>query len=213
MTAKIFTVAQQKGGAGKTTLAAHLAVAWTAAGKSVAVVDIDPQMSLTYWYRLRERRGGDAGAGLLVNQIKGWRVRNEAERLAQQHDIVVIDSPPHMETEARAAVRAANLVVVPVQPSPMDVWATRPTLDLAEEERRAIAIVLNRVPPRARLTDDMLAEIEDFDVTVTQARIGNRVVFASALAQGRAVGEMQPKGRAAAEIGALADELLGLVGT
>lgn len=212
MTAKIFTVAQQKGGAGKTTLAAHLAVAWTAAGKSVAVVDIDPQMSLTTWYRLREARTGDAGAGLLVNQIQGWRVRNEAERLAREHDVVVIDSPPHMETEARAAVRAADLVVVPVQPSPMDVWATRPTLDLAAEERRPLAIVLNRVPPRARLNEEMLAEIDGFEATVTEARIGNRVVFAAALADGRAVGEMQPKGRAAAEIGALARELLGLVG-
>ena len=128
MTAKVLTVAQQKGGAGKTTLAAHLAVAFTAARKKVAVVDIDPQQSLTMWYRLREERMGDAGAGLLVNQIKGWRVRNEVQRLAEDHDVVIIDSPPHMETEARVAVRSADLVLVPVQPSPMDVWATQPTL-------------------------------------------------------------------------------------
>ena len=154
MVAKIITVAQQKGGAGKTTLTAHLAVAYTAARKKVAVVDIDPQQSLTMWFRLREERFGDAGAGLLVNPIKGWRVRNEVERLARDHDVVLIDSPPHAETEAKIAVRSADLVVIPVQPSPMDVWATRPTLDLAAGEGTQVLVVLNRVPPRAKLNEE-----------------------------------------------------------
>ena len=79
MAAKVITVAQQKGGAGKTTLAAHLAVAYTAMGRSVAAVDIDPQQSLSMWYRLRGERFGDAGAGLLVNQLQGWRLKNEVE--------------------------------------------------------------------------------------------------------------------------------------
>lgn len=208
MAAKIVTVAQQKGGAGKTTLAAHLAVAFTAAGKSVAVVDIDPQQSLSMWFRLREERLGDAGAGLLVNQITGWRVKNEVERLAREHDVVLIDSPPHAETEARIAIRAAGLVVVPVQPSPMDVWATGPTLELARDEGTAALIVLNRVPPRANLTEEMIAAVKKYGAGLARARIGNRVVFASALSEGRAVGEVQPRGKAAAEIKALAKEIL-----
>lgn len=212
MPATVFTVAQQKGGAGKTTLAAHLAVTWTAAGKSVAVVDIDPQQSLTTWYRLREARQGNAGAGLLVNQIQGWRVRGEVGRLAREHDVVVIDSPPHAETEARVAIRASHLVIVPVQPSPMDVWATRPTLDLAAEERRRVAVVLNRVPPRAKLTEAMREELADFGVTIADSTLGNRVVFAGALAEGLAVAEVQPSGRAAREVKALAKELLRLAG-
>lgn len=207
MAAKIFTVAQQKGGAGKTTLVAHLAVAWTAAGQSVAIVDIDPQMSLTAWYRLRESRWGDAAAGLLVNQISGWRVRKEVERLAASHDVVIVDSPPHAENEARAAVRAADLVIVPVQPSPMDVWATQPTLKLAVDEGTRAVIVLNRVPSRANLTSEMLEAIGALDAPLADTRVGNRVVFASALAEGRAVGEVQPRGRASAEIAALAEEL------
>jgi chromosome partitioning protein len=208
MTAKVFTIAQQKGGAGKTTLAAHLAVAWTAEGKRVAVVDIDPQMSLTAWFRVREAAQGDAGAGLLVNQIKGWRVRAEVEKLAGAHDIVLIDSPPHMETEARVAIRAADLVVIPVQPSPMDVWATQPTLDLAQEEKSNAILVLNRVPPRAKLTEAMQAQIDELGCEQAKATIGNRVVFASALSEGRSVGEISPTGKAAAEIKALAKELL-----
>ncbi|WP_282607119.1 ParA family partition ATPase [Pelagibius sp. Alg239-R121] len=208
MAAKILTVAQQKGGAGKTTITAHLAVAFTAAKKSVAVVDIDPQQSLAMWYRLRAERLGDAGAGLLVSAVKGWRSRAEVEKLARDHDIVLIDSPPHAETEAKIAVRSANLVIVPVQPSPMDVWATKPTLELAQQEKVPAILVLNRVPPRANLIDEMLAEIQTYGAKIAKARIGNRVAFASALAEGRAVGEFQPRGQAASEIRALAKEVL-----
>lgn len=208
MAAKIITVAQQKGGAGKTTLTAHLAVAYTAARKKVAVVDIDPQQSLTMWFRLREERFGDAGAGLLVSQINGWRVRNEVERLAREHEVVLINSPPHAETEAKIAVRSAGLVVIPVQPSPMDVWATRPTLELASAEETPVLLVLNRVPPRAKLNDEMLAEVKGFGAQIAKAQIGNRVVFASALSEGRAVGEVQPSGKAAKEIAGLAKEIL-----
>ena len=208
MAAKIITVAQQKGGAGKTTLTAHLAVAYTAARKKVAVVDIDPQQSLTMWFRLREERFGDAGAGLLVSQINGWRVRNEVERLAREHEVVLIDSPPHAETEAKIAVRSAGLVVIPVQPSPMDVWATRPTLELASAEETPVLLVLNRVPPRAKLNDEMLAEVKGFGAQIAKAQIGNRVVFASALSEGRAVREVQPSGKAAKEIAGLAKEIL-----
>jgi chromosome partitioning protein len=212
MAAKVITIAQQKGGAGKTTLAAHLAVAWTAQKKRVAVVDIDPQQSLSTWFQVREAAQGDARAGLLVNQINGWRVRNEVEKLARDHDIVLIDSPPHAETEARVAVRAAHLVVIPVQPSPMDVWATRPTLELAQEERTPAVLVLNRVPPRANLTERMTEQIADLGADVAKARIGNRVVFAAALSEGRAVGEVQPSGKAAREIKALAKELVRRAG-
>ncbi len=212
MAAKIITVAQQKGGAGKTTLVAHLAVAYTAAGKSVAAVDIDPQQSLAMWYGMREARLGDAGAGLLVSQVKGWRSRGEVEALARGHDVVLVDSPPHAETEARIAIRAADLVVVPVQPSPMDVWATRPTLELAAAEKVPALLVLNRVPARANLTEDMLAEAKRLGATIAEARIGNRVAFAAALAEGRAVSEAQPRGRAAQEIAALAKEILRLAG-
>lgn len=208
MTATVITVAQQKGGAGKTTIVAHLAVALASSKRRVAVVDIDPQQSLTHWYRAREVRLGEAGAGLLVNQIKGWRLQREVERLKQDHDVVLIDSPPHAETEARIAVRAADLVLVPVQPSPMDVWATKPTLDLAAAEKRPVLLVLNRVPPRASLTAEMAAEVEALGGKVARARLGNRVVFASALAEGCAVGELQPRGKAAQEIGALAREVL-----
>src|SRR5690606_32766972 len=132
---------------------------------SVAVVDIDPQGSLSAWWAMRGDMGIPAphGArgrgGLSVHRIAGWRTANEVDKLARDHDVVVIDSPPHAETEAKIAVRAADLVLVPLQPSPMDFWATRATLDLAAGEGTAALLVLNRVPPRARLTEAMVARL------------------------------------------------------
>ena len=208
MTAKIITVAQQKGGAGKTTLAAHLAVAYTAMAKRVVAVDIDPQQSLSRWYGLRLERMDGTPAGVLVSATEGWRARVEVERAAAGHDVVIIDSPPHAETEARIAIRAADLVVVPVQPSPMDLWATRPTLELAAAERVPALLVFNRVPARAKLTEAMEAEASKLGAKIARARLGNRVAFAAALAEGKAVGEAQPRGRAAEEIAALAKEIL-----
>jgi chromosome partitioning protein len=209
MAARVLTIAQQKGGAGKTTLAAHLAVAWSLAGYRVAVVDIDPQASLTQWDRMRgERtRGGAKLASLHVVSIAGWRLAGEVDRLRRDYDIVLVDSPPHMETEAKIAVRAADLVIVPVQPSPMDLWATQGTLDLIKKERRSALIVLNRVPARASLTAAMRARVEELGVSCAQATIGSRVALASSLLEGRGIGEAAPSSAAGLEISALAKEV------
>jgi chromosome partitioning protein len=108
-------------------------------------------------------------------------------------------------------VRSATLVVVPVQPSPMDFWATRPTLDMALQEKRPALVVLNRVPPRARLADDLIARIDDLGAPVAETRIGNRVALASALMTGRSVTESDRSSRAAQEMRALAEEILSRV--
>lgn len=212
--ARILTVAQQKGGAGKTTLAAHLAVAIAETGRTVAVVDIDPQASLSSWWQMREELGlpgpsnGKGKGRLSVHRITGWRTANEVEKLARDHDVVVVDSPPHAETEAKIAVRVADLVLVPLQPSPMDFWATQATLDLAKAEKTAALLVLNRVPPRASLTEAMATKIAEMGAKVAKARIGNRVALAASLLEGKGVSEYQKRGTAAAEIRALAAEVM-----
>lgn len=206
MAGTIITVAQQKGGAGKTTLVAHLAIAFRQLGHSVATVDIDPQGSLSAWHAARAAAMGETG--LTHSQITGWRTASEVDRLARQHDVVVIDSPPHAETEARIAVRAARLVIIPVQPSPMDVWATRPTLDLAAAERVKAMLVLNRVPPRGKLTDELSAKLGEMGANLAATRIGNRIAYAAALLNGRSVTEGSRGGNAAKEMRALAGEVL-----
>ena len=91
MSGTIITVAQQKGGAGKTTLVAHLAVSLMQRGLSVALVDIDPQASLSYWYDARQESFGDEETGLTHSKISGWRTQREVEELAASHDVVLID--------------------------------------------------------------------------------------------------------------------------
>lgn len=211
MAGRVFTVAQQKGGAGKTTLAAHLAVAWRQQGHSVALVDIDPQGSLSRWMAARTAALNGA-PGLTHVQVSGWRTQNEVDRLRRQHDMVLIDGPPHAETEARIAVRAADLVLVPIQPSPMDVWATQPTLDLARGEQRSVLLVLNRVPPRARLAETLVAQIRALGAEVATTAIGNRIQYAGALMDGRSVTESARRSRAAEEITALVAEILARTG-
>ncbi|MDW3206925.1 MAG: ParA family partition ATPase [Alphaproteobacteria bacterium] len=207
MTAKIFTVAQQKGGAGKSTLAAHLALAWVLKRKSVALVDIDPQQSLAAWYAARERHFGEDRTGLTFEAMTGWRAARVVEKLAESHDFILIDSPPHADTDARVAVRAADIVLVPAQPSPLDVWATQPTLELAAKEKSTALMVLNRVPPRANLTAQMITRLGDYPVKVAKSTIGNRVAFAEAMVSGRTALETKGASVAAKEIRALANEL------
>lgn len=204
--ALVITVAQQKGGAGKSTLAANLAVALAESGRRVALLDADPQQSLARWHALRDPKA----APLAFEAPAGWRVEGALDRHRRQAEVVVIDTPPHAETEARLAIRAANLVLVPIQPSLPDLWASEATFKLAEAERRPHRIVLNRMPHAGKLRDVVLAELERRRAPVMAERLGNRSAFAAAFALGLGVTESEPRGLAAAEVRALASSLARL---
>jgi chromosome partitioning protein len=201
----VYTVAQQKGGAGKTTLAANLAALF-AADRRVALVDIDPQKSLTRWYALRMARR-PAPAALTFSDVSGWRLAAELERLAKSHDVVVIDSAPQIDTDSRQAIRAATLVLVPLQPSPPDLWAAEGTLKLAASEKRPVRLLLNRAPPSGKLRAEVERECKRQHLQVLSATIGNRVGFAAAFAIGLGVTEHAPTSQAATELKAVAGEL------
>jgi chromosome partitioning protein len=205
MATKIVAIAQQKGGAGKTTIAAQLAVTWVRQGYRVAMLDVDPQGSLMAWYRLRQ--DGDPGESPYAAAVPGWKLASEIDRLAPQYDVLVIDTPPHAETDTRVSVRAATLILVPIQPSPLDFWAPPPTLDLARKEKTKALLVLNRLPTRGKIIDSILARIAAEQMPLATATLGNRSAFASSMMNGKAVVETQPKGLAAAEIMALATEI------
>ena len=204
--AKVITIAQQKGGAGKTTLAAHIAIALSQKGNRVAVVDIDPQGSLSYWHKIREERFGEGYTGLSFSALSGWRVGSEVSRLRKTQDFIIIDSPPHTETEARTAIRSADLIIVPVQPSTTDLWATKATLDLAKAENIPVRVVLNRVHVHSKIAQTILDELPN----VAESMVSNRVLFAAALMEGRTATEAEPTSPAAREIKELVKEILAL---
>lgn len=208
MAATVVTIAQQKGGAGKTTVAAQLAVTYLRTGKTVGLIDIDPQRSLTHWYELRRESVGVDDDSLLLREVSGWRIASELDRLRHSYDVVLIDSPPHAETDAKAAIRAGDLTLVPVQPSPVDLWATRATVELAAGEKKPVLLVLNRMPPRGRLADAVRGQLAGDSLEVADTSLGNRVAYAASLIEGRGVLESDPRTKAAEEIRALADEVM-----
>jgi chromosome partitioning protein len=204
---KVIAVAQQKGGAGKTMLAAQLAVALAASG-SVAVLDIDPQGSLTVWGKLRAS-AAKAAHPITCVATAGWRLTTELDKLKQKHDFVLIDTPPVIDTDARRAIRAADLVLIPLNPSPPDLWAAEGTLKLAAEEKRKVALVFNRAPAASRLRKRLEAEIAARGILLLETALGNRAGYSNAFADGLGVTEAGPTTQAAEELRGLAAIILG----
>jgi chromosome partitioning protein len=213
MAAQIITVAQHKGGAGKTTLLAHLAVAWAETGQRVAILDTDPQASLGDWHRRRHGALGRRAHPLAYGAATGWRVRSELDRLSRISDVILVDTPPSAAVDTRPSLRFSSAVLVPVQPSPLDLWATKPVVEEIRRERSRALIVLTRVPARARLTNEVLAELSRLHCPIAAARLGNRTAYAATLAVGASVGDWAMQDEpwcidAAREIKALSDEVL-----
>lgn len=206
---KVIAVAQQKGGSGKTMLTAQLAVA-LAAGCSVAVLDIDPQGSLTIWGKLRAS-AAKAIAPVASHSVSGWRLASELEKLKAAYDIVLIDTPPVIDSDARRAIRAADLVIIPLNPSPPDLWAAEGTLKLAAEEKRKIALVFNRAPAASRLRKRMEAEIAARGLRLFSNALANRAGYANAFADGLGVSETSATTPASLELCALAEEVKNLL--
>jgi chromosome partitioning protein len=211
MTGRVVTIAQQKGGSGKTTLAAHLAVAAARGGRRVAILDTDPQGSLGRWFMTRDERHGDKVAPLGFRTASAWGARYEARTLMKDHDLVIIDTPPKMGIDGRPAVEVADLVVIPVTPSPVDLWATEPTVELARGEKKPMLLVMNRAPARARVTADMARALDEMGLTVASSMIAARVGFAAVMGDGLTAAEVGGNAKAAAEIAAVLEEVMAAV--
>ena len=204
MAGKIITVAQQKGGAGKTTIAANLAVALSRMGKTVSLLDTDPQGSLGRWFMMR-RESGDPGMGF--STASAWGVSYECDKLRKDFDYIFVDTPPKIDSDLKPAIRESDLVIVPVSASQVDVWATEGVLDMANREKADVLVVLNRAKAGTRVAEDVDRSLKKLGVRRAQQTIGHRVAFPETMGVGKGVQE-RGKGVWSDEIEALTAEVV-----
>ncbi len=206
----IVALLNQKGGVGKTTLALHLAGELAMRGKRVTLIDADPQGSALDWSQQRSRENLPRAFGVVG--LARDTLHREAPELARDVDYVVIDGPPRVAGLMRSALLAADLVLIPVQPSPLDGWASAEMLALLTEARiyrpqLAARFVLNRCGARTVIARETAETLAEHDPPVLASTIGQRVVFADAAQTGRLASDIDRRSPAAREIAALAAEI------
>jgi chromosome partitioning protein len=209
--ATVITLAQQKGGSGKTTLCANLAVELARRGRSVALLDSDPQGSLGRWFMTRFERTSGVTCDLAFSTASAWGVAYEAGKY-RDHDYVFIDTPPKIDSDLKPALKASDLIVVPVTASQVDLWATEGVLEMAARERKMPLAVLNRARSGTRLTVQMRAALSGLEADAADTVLANRVAYAEAMGEGQGVAERGGAGAAAEEVAALADEVVARAG-
>lgn len=203
----IISVLNQKGGVGKTTLAVHIATALSLPGDRVLLVDADPQGSALAWSENR------TGTSLFpVVGLPTQTLHRELPNLSGDYNHVVIDGPPRVTALARSAMMASDLVLVPVQPSPYDVWAAKEIVDLILEAaplrpNLKSAFVINRKIVNTAIGRDVLEALAAYPIPVLKSQVCQRVSFAESAGDGRTVLQVDPHSSASQEIEALVNEI------
>ena len=192
---KVLAVLSQKGGVGKTTLATSLAVAAESDGKSVAVVDLDPQATATFW---QDIRGKDTPAVISIQPIRLPAVLKAAKE--QGTDLVIIDGAAVQREIAYDAAAVSDFVLVPTKPAVFDIKSMSDTIKAVQQHEKPLAIVLNMIAPTGVENTDAFDAAQVLGVDICPVTIGNRKAFFRSQGEGLAVQEFEPGGKAAEEI-------------
>jgi len=208
MLSKVITISQQKGGTGKTTLAVHLALAFIKYHNlKVAIIDTDPQGSLGKWFMIRTEKKVSS-ENLTFKTASLWGAQYESKTLKNDNDIVIIDTPPKIESDARPSIEAADLVLIPMAASHVDFWATGAIVDIAKKANKKILVQINRSSQRSKLIKKTKDFIKSLDLSSTKTIIGSRQIYTSSMGEGKTAVEKQKKGNAVEEIKDLSDQIL-----
>jgi len=196
---KTIAIISQKGGAGKTTIAVHLAVQAAKEGKSVIVLDLDPQASAMSWKDVRAEDTPE------VTSIQPARLNVILNSLKKANaDFVILDTAPHSENAALLAAQAADVILAPCRPAFLDLKAIESTANLMKLAGKKGIALLNCVPSRgAAAADESTAVLTQFGFEVAPVQLGNRAAYIHSLAAGLTAQEYEPNGKATDEIKAL----------
>lgn len=207
----LITVANQKGGCGKTTIAIHLAHAIALAKKRVLLVDADPQGSAGGWAAVR----GEETPFVVVGMARET-LHRDLPAMMEGFDHGVIDSPPRVSALSRSAILASDLTLIPVQPSSYDAWAAAETVGLIKEAQQykpelIAAFVVNRRIAKSSIGREITEALSEHGFPILGTAIAQRVIFAES-SGGLTVIEMEPSGQATSEVKGMARDILKLMG-
>jgi chromosome partitioning protein len=202
----IISFVNQKGGVGKTTLAVNVASFFYHLDERILVIDADPQGSLQQWRSISEEDHftvQHCPYPLLVRSVRP---------LIQKYKHIVVDAPPGLSNITRSVLEISNLAIVPIGPSPLDIWSSRETVNLISDARRrnrklSVRMLICRKIVRTRVGKDARDTLLEFEIPVFETEISQRIVFVESMIAGMSVLQYAPRSEASEEIRWLCEEI------
>lgn len=203
----IISLVNQKGGVGKTTLAINIASYFAKQDFDILLIDADPQGSVLQWQSIADNKT----VGVVHKPVP--TIHDGMTKLRQMYHYIIIDSPPATDDIARSALVASNLVIVPITPSPLDIWSSREILDLIKQAKKInkklkSKIVISKKIVNTRVGREAREALKSYRMSIFKTEIANRIAYVEALISGLSVLQYAPRSEAAAEIKALCEEIL-----